>query len=253
MVLISQNVGNSLIPVIKSAILGSILANLLLCLGLCFFVGGLKRDKQVFEGTISEVGNGLLLTAGFGLTIPCAFSLAVTNNSNVSSAELDGLVLQISRSTAVILLIAFITYVWFQMRTHHGIFKTILEEDEERDADRQDDLKKLKLTFTECIIALLIAITLVSMHAIFLVQEIEIIVDDTAISDMFMGLILVPFVEKFAEHLTAIDEAWDNSMNFALAHVLGSTLQTALLNSSLVVIVGWGLGQDMVRLLIFRA
>jgi hypothetical protein len=36
-------------------------------------------------------------------------------------------------------------------------------------------------------------------------------------------------------------------MNFALAHVLGSTLQTALLNSSLVVIVGWGLSQDMVR------
>jgi len=37
-------------------------------------------------------------------------------------------------------------------------------------------------------------------------------------------------------------------MNFALAHVLGSTLQTALLNSSLVVIVGWGLGRDMVSL-----
>lgn len=72
--------------------------------------------------------------------------------------------------------------------------------------------------------------------------------------------------EKFAEHLTAIDEAWDNQvdaptrnetnrrvmltlpqMNFALAHVLGSALQTALLNSSLVVIVGWGLSQDMVR------
>ena len=34
-------------------------------------------------------------------------------------------------------------------------------------------------------------------------------------------------------------------MNFALAHVLGSTLQTALLNSSIVVIVGWGLGQNM--------
>jgi len=39
-----------------------------------------------------------------------------------------------------------------------------------------------------------------------------------------------------------------SQMNFALAHVLGSTLQTALLNSSLVVIVGWGLGRDMVSL-----
>lgn len=35
-------------------------------------------------------------------------------------------------------------------------------------------------------------------------------------------------------------------MNFALAHVLGATIQTALFNSSLVVIVGWGLGKAMV-------
>lgn len=52
--------------------------------------------------------------------------------------------------------------------------------------------------------------------------------------------------EKLAEHLTAIDEAWDNQMNFALSHVLGATLQTALLNAPIVVLVGWGLGKNMV-------
>lgn len=60
-----------------------------------------------------------------------------------------------------------------------------------------------------------------------------------------MGLILVPLVEKFAEHLTAIDEAFDNQMNFALSHVLGATLQTALFNAPLTVIVGWGLKLKM--------
>ena len=60
-----------------------------------------------------------------------------------------------------------------------------------------------------------------------------------------MGLILVPVVEKAAEHLTAVDEAWDDQMNFALSHVLGATIQTALLNAPLVVIVGWGLGKPM--------
>ena len=53
------------------------------------------------------------------------------------------------------------------------------------------------------------------------------------------------FVEKAAEHLTAVDEAWDNQMNFALSHVLGATIQTALFNAPLVVIVGWGLGKGM--------
>jgi Ca2+:H+ antiporter len=49
----------------------------------------------------------------------------------------------------------------------------------------------------------------------------------------------------FVEHLTAIDEAWDNQANFALSHVLGASIQTALLNAPLVVIVGWGLGYGM--------
>jgi Ca2+:H+ antiporter len=61
----------------------------------------------------------------------------------------------------------------------------------------------------------------------------------------FIGLILVPLVEKAAEHLTAIDEAWDNQMNLALSHVLGASIQTALLNTPIVVIVGWGLDRKM--------
>lgn len=60
-----------------------------------------------------------------------------------------------------------------------------------------------------------------------------------------MGLILVPIVEKAAEHLTAMDEAWDNQMNFALSHVLGATIQTALFNAPLTIIVSWGLRKPM--------
>ena len=60
-----------------------------------------------------------------------------------------------------------------------------------------------------------------------------------------MGLILVPLVEKAAEHLTALDEAWDDQMNFALSHVLGASIQTALFNAPIVVLVSWGLGFRM--------
>jgi Ca2+:H+ antiporter len=78
-----------------------------------------------------------------------------------------------------------------------------------------------------------------------LVHEITFIVEDHNISDPFMGLILVPLVEKAAEHITAVDEAWDNQMNLALSHVLGATLQTALFNAPFIVIVGWGMNFDM--------
>jgi Ca2+:H+ antiporter len=131
------------------------------------------------------------------------------------------------------------------MRSHHSIYDALFDAAEQADEDRHEDLAKDKLTFTECIIALAIALALVSLIAINLVGEIPTIVESQGVSDTFMGLILVPLVEKFAEHLTAIDEAWDNIMNLALSHVLGATIQTALFNGPLVVIVAWGLGKDM--------
>jgi Ca2+:H+ antiporter len=96
------------------------------------------------------------------------------------------------------------------VRTHHGLYDAVLEKDEEKDADRHKDLRKDKLTFTECIIALAVSIALVTLIAIALVEKIEYIVEFHNVSDMFMGLILVPLVEKAAEHMTAVDEAWDN-------------------------------------------
>ena len=78
--------------------------------------------------------------------------------------------------------------------------------------DRERDLAKAKFTLTECIIALAVSLALVSIIAVILVNEIHPMVVKYRIPDNFMGLILVPLVEKFAEHLTAIDEAWDDQM-----------------------------------------
>ena len=117
MVLIVGDRDSRYIPVIKDAILGSILANLLLCLGTCFFVGGLREEVQNFDGAISEIGSGLLLTAGFGLAIPCAFFNALPALGGGSGLDSHGiatdpgyeqLILKISRATAVILLFAFL-------------------------------------------------------------------------------------------------------------------------------------------------
>lgn len=230
--------------VIKAAILGSILANLLLCLGLCFFASGMRRDESHFNEAVSEAGSGLLLTAGFGLAVPTVFSNSFATGTE-ATAGVAGNVIAVSRVTAVALIVAYFIYVWFMGRTHHGIYEAVFEFDEERDHDKHKDASRDKLTLTECIIALTISIALVTLIAIALVEEIPFIVEHHGVSDTFMGLILVPLVEKAAEHLTAVDEAYDNQMNLALSHVLGATLQTALFNAPLVVIVGWGMGLEM--------
>ena len=65
LVLISSSGKNGVdnIPVIKAAILGSMLATMLLCLGLCFLVAGLKRQESAFSKTVSETGSALLFIA----------------------------------------------------------------------------------------------------------------------------------------------------------------------------------------------
>ena len=210
-------------------------------------VGGIFWPQQTFHEAISEVGSNLMLVAGLGLIIPTVYynTLFGKPRDEVNLAILEAQTEKISHATAIVLLIAFGIYMWFQASSHHGLYEDILEADEERDHDRHRDLTKAKLTLTESIVALIIALTFVTFMAIFLVKEIEYLVLHRGVSDHFLGLILVPVVEKASEHLTAVDEAYDNQMNFALAHVLGASIQTALLNTPLVVIVGWGLGINM--------
>lgn len=178
------------------------------------------------------------------ISVPTVFGQGVSH-FELGADEIDYKTLNISRIISVLLIASYCVFVFFQARTHHGIYDAVFEYDEQRDKDRHEDAHKGRLTMTECIISLIIAITLVTLIAIILVLQIHHVIEISSVSDPFIGLILVPLVEKFAEHLTAIDEAWDNSMNFAISHILGATLQTALFNAPLTVIVAWGLGKKM--------
>lgn len=110
----SSEHGN-LIPVIQAAILGSILTNLLLCLGACFLVGGIRQQVQKFHPSISEVGTGLLCVAAFGLLIPSAYYSALKGSAvpvpkghhSFTEKVLQHNVLKISQVTSILLIIAF--------------------------------------------------------------------------------------------------------------------------------------------------
>ncbi|KXH38606.1 calcium/proton exchanger [Colletotrichum simmondsii] len=116
-------------------------------------------------------------------------------------------VLRISQATSIALDVAFLLYVWYEANNQRSIFDEVIEIDEQRDADREADMEKPKFTLTESIIALLITLVLVTLLLIFLVRGIEHVVH-SGVPDQFLGLILLPLVEKAAEHLAAIDVAW---------------------------------------------
>lgn len=89
------------IVIVQASLLGSMLSNLLLVLGMCFFFGGLRHKEQEFNMTVAQTASSLLALAISSLLIPAAFNAAL-GGSNTADA-----VLQISRGTAVILLVVY--------------------------------------------------------------------------------------------------------------------------------------------------
>lgn len=237
------------------------LANLLLCTGICFCVGGIRTKAQEFSEALVETGGGLLLLSIAALMLPASFYESVRSQGRLSSTDLADRMHGISRYTAVLLLVAYAVYLFFQLRTHHSVFDDALWAAHNHNKGRADNIRRAKLTIPEASAFLILALALVVLHAVFMVEQIHWIVVNRGVSDAFMGLILVPLVEKAAEHLTAVDEAWDDAMDFALSHILGSTIQTALFVSPIVVIVGWSMNKPfgldfevfMVVVLVFAA
>jgi Ca2+:H+ antiporter len=92
------------VGIVQASLLGSMLSNLLLVLGMCFFFGGLRHKEQSFNMTVAQTASSLLALSISSLLIPAAF------NASLGGAELDSRVLPISRGTSVILLAVYGMY-----------------------------------------------------------------------------------------------------------------------------------------------
>src|SRR5436305_341865 len=62
--------GAGLQEVVKASLVGSILGNILLVLGMSMLAGGLKRERQHFARTAATVQSGMLLLAAAALVMP---------------------------------------------------------------------------------------------------------------------------------------------------------------------------------------
>ncbi|EPS37227.1 hypothetical protein H072_9116 [Dactylellina haptotyla CBS 200.50] len=232
--------------VVRDALLGSMLANLLLVTGMCFFAGGLKHREQEVAEYVAELSNAALLISAAGLVLPGVFFQSLDSRLDVTTDRVDRRFLQVSRVVSFWLLISYICFVVFQLKTHHSAFHQIIEKAESQNHHKhQKHQYRKKLSVLEAIIVMLIGLTLVTFCAYFMVQIIPNIVEKQNVSELFLGLILVPVIEKAAEHLTTLSQAINNQQTLAISNCLGGTVQTALLVTPLVVLVGWAANRDM--------
>jgi Ca2+:H+ antiporter len=134
-----------------------------------------------------------------GLVLPAVFYRSLINNVDFDSTaeSISHSSILISRGVAIISLVGYIIYIGYQTISHDGLLHEIFEADEHKDNDRHEELAKPKFTLIEALVALLISLACVALIAISLVEEIPYIVD-RGVKDAFVGLILIPLVEKVA-------------------------------------------------------
>ncbi|XP_010685562.1 vacuolar cation/proton exchanger 3 isoform X2 [Beta vulgaris subsp. vulgaris] len=219
------------IAVLKYSLLGSILSNLLLVLGSSLFCGGLANisKEQKFDRSQADV-NVLLLLLGIlchALPLLSQFSEEAAGTSHANS------ILLLSRVSSVVLLVAYMAYLFFQLKTHQQLF------DSGEDLDENDEDDKAVIGFWSAFSWLVGMTAVIALLSEFVVGTIEAASISWGIPISFLSIILLPIVGNAAEHAGAIIFAYKNKLDISLGVALGSATQISIFVVPLCVIVAW--------------
>ena len=221
----SPETAENMIHLVQASLIGSILGNLLLVMGLSFVWGGIHHSEQSFSETQVSSNSSLLLLAVIVLIIPTVFNFTVDGTAGDDGVE------KLSHAAAIILLAIYGLFLLFQLKTHSHLFATENVHHEEPEMDQKD-----------AIFLLILATVLVSWMAEVLVHSVESAAEQYHLPYIFIGVILLPLFGNAAEHFTAVSVAAKNKMDLSFAISIGSSTQIAVFVAPLMVIIAWILG-----------
>ncbi|KAI9629279.1 hypothetical protein KEM48_011128 [Puccinia striiformis f. sp. tritici PST-130] len=262
--------------VVQSSLLGSILSNLLLVLGMCFFAGGVRFSEQAFSITAAQLNSSLLIMSVIAILIPAGFHAAFSNlNDSVEGPD----VLKMSRGISVILLVIYAAYLVFQLWSHAHIYSQTSTSSQEHQGhttwtghkilrpsnsvraqqafnmvrnsaegsshpepieEEEEEEEVPTLNPISAIILLALSTALVGVTSEWLVDSINGITRTGVISEAWVGLILLPIVGNAAEHLTAVSVSVKDKLDLSLyGRCRRFSIQIALFVVPLLVILGW--------------
>jgi len=118
---------NCELRVVQSSLVGSILSNLLLVVGLSFTAGGIVFSEQGLGQTITHLNSSLFTLAVISVLLPMAFHFSVdqnstTNNQPLSDTQQGKAILRMSRGAAIILISLYGCFIFFQIFSHASMF-----------------------------------------------------------------------------------------------------------------------------------
>jgi len=233
------------IEVVQASMLGSILSNLLLVLGMCFLLGGIYNMRsadghgmeQSFSQGTAQTTCSLMALASASMILPAAL-YGVLDQADEDHKQESILIL--SRGTSIVLLLLYVLYLYFALRTHKKLF----EPETQSAASAEEEHEPLLGPWSAGLV-LVVTTIIISVCADYMVDSIDALVATGKISKTFIGLILIPIVGNAAEHVTACVVAVKDKMDLAMGVAIGSSIQIALLVTPALVMLGWAIGQPM--------
>ncbi|XP_052174660.1 vacuolar cation/proton exchanger 2-like isoform X5 [Diospyros lotus] len=235
---------NGMIRVVQQSLLGSILSNMLLVLGCAFFTGGIFHHQKVqsFNKAAAVVNSGLLLMAVMGILFPAVLHFT---HSEVHFGKSE---LSLSRFSSCIMLVAYASYLFFQLRSqpkYDSIDGGPVNEERNVIEEDSDEIEVPDITQWEAIGWLAILTLWVSVLSGYLVDALQGASDSWNMPVAFISVILLPIVGNAAEHASAIMFAMKDKLDITLGVAIGSSTQISMFVIPFCVVVGWIMGQPM--------
>jgi Ca2+:H+ antiporter len=227
-----------LLDMVRASIVGAILANLLLALGIAFLLGGLRVHTQTYNATAARVYSSMMFIAAISLTVPAAFSRVFAPEATVREEVF------LNVGLAVALLTVYVLYLVFMLKTHPRDFGG----DSEGHGHGGP-----RWSLGRAIGGLVVASLLAAWMSEILVGAAEGTGTALGMSQVFIGFVLLSVVGGAAESGSAIAMARKDRMDLTLGIALGSCIQIALFIAPVLVLASYVVAPSPLELSFSRA
>jgi len=227
------------LDMVRASLVGAILANLLLALGVAFFTGGLRFHDQKFNPTAARAYSTMMFLAAISMTVPSAFSRVFAPQGVVREEKL------LNVGIACLLLVAYGLYILFSLKTHSTAFASVEAESTEHHEEQW--------SVARAVGSLVLASVLAAWMSEKLVGAAEATGHALGMSQVFIGIVFVAIVGGAAESGSAIAMARKNKMDLSLGIGLGSCIQIALFVAPLLVLLSYFIAPQPLSLSFGRA
>ncbi|MDX6375714.1 MAG: Ca2+:H+ antiporter [Gaiellaceae bacterium] len=223
MIIVVLAIREGLLDVARASIIGSVIGNVLLILGASLLACGWRNGRTPFDRATAGLNATMLVLATAVLAIPTLF--AATGGASLS--EQTGL----THGLALIALLVYGAYLYASFQ----------------DPEDRGDIPHGNARWSVRLSIVMLALTALATGVLseVLVVAIEPTIEETGVSEVFIGLIIVPLVGNVAEHMAAVKIAYGGNLNFAMGIAFNSALQVALGVTAVAVAAGWAFNNEL--------